>query len=165
MFTNISLQELSDSLNIGIKPTNQTQEDIKIVQEVSSFEYRMLTIQLNFSDVYEISPLTVQDQLQLNFTNSTYLQSLDGISLHKDFHNLTHQLRPQNPNSYFVKDIEFSVKFAKITIDMNLIWLFLINLILSRGMIYMFCFIRCQQLILNLPIYHIIIPGNVSLVF
>ena len=57
MFTNISLQELSDSLNIGIKPTNQTQEDIKIVQEVSSFEYRMLTIQLNFSDVYEISPL------------------------------------------------------------------------------------------------------------
>ena len=126
----------------------------------------MMQIKLKFQNPLGISPLAVQDQIVVKFLQDVWFFSPKMKQfLDEDYRLLISNVRKQNPDNEMVNNMKASAEASQDMMKMILMGTFAMNIIMTGAMTYMTGMIRSLQLILHLPIFSVIIPGNVSMMF
>lgn len=125
-----------------------------------------MQIKLKFQNPLGISPLAVQDQIVVKFLQDVWFFSPKMKQfLDEDYRLLISNVRKQNPDNEMVNNMKASAEASQDMMKMILMGTFAMNIIMTGAMTYMTGMIRSLQLILHLPIFSVIIPGNVSMMF
>lgn len=126
----------------------------------------MMQIKLKFQNPLGISPLAVQDQIVVKFLQDVWFFSPKMKQfLDEDYRLLISNVRKQNPDNEMVNNMKASAEASQDMMKAILMGTFAMNIIMTGAMTYMTGMIRSLQLILHLPIFSVIIPGNVSMMF
>lgn len=128
----------------------------------SSFKLKII-----FENPLEISPNFEQDRLVLKFLNLTLITSPQiGQMLNSNYKILQSKIKRQIPDNDFTQAIQTSATSSNAIGLAILIVSACINLLITgRALNSMVMLIRSLQIVLHLPMFYVLFPGNVMMVF
>ena len=85
--------------------------------------------------------------------------------INEDYRILASNIKKQNPDNSLVNNMKASAEASQDMMKGILIGTFAMNVVMTGAMTYMTGMIRSLQLILHLPIFSVVIPGNVAMMF
>ena len=133
----------------------------------TAFDVDLLTIDIDFNDPIAISPKAKQDKLVWHyFENQTILVSkTHGEPLHRNSSVLKVQVPKMMLNNTLAR---FTIGLSE-TVDSTIKTFMLVSVIVNSFfpflLEFLFDVIRSLQLVVHLPIFNVIVPGNVARIF
>ena len=125
-----------------------------------------MDIKLNFSSPLSISPLLTQDTLMVKFRDLNFFYSLEvNDFLDSRYRILSTPLKRQVEDNVYTKTAQQTAKLSEALMQKLLIGSFVLNFVFQGAMSFILSVIRSLQMVLHLPMFVVILPGNVTMFF
>jgi len=128
---------------------------------------KIMTIQLKFNDPSAISPLVVQDKLVFHIKEPAFFFFSPEVKKNLDpkFYTLKKSIRKQMIESHLSDLYMSNLDQGETSLESILLTSILLGLFTSLALSSLAFYLRSLQMIIHLPLLHIILPPNVSVLF